>query len=78
MSLVQSQDPTAALDRTVRKLIVHCGLLDDGHTQVEHAARAALAARLLDAVGGDEELINFSDPGFAAELLKLSLNKSLT
>jgi hypothetical protein len=78
MSLVQSQDPTAALDRVVRQLVTHCGLRDDGHTQAEHSARAELASRMLTAAGGDEELLNFSDPAFAAELLQLSLNKTLT
>ena len=78
MSLVRSQDPTAALDRVVRALVVHCGLRTDGLPASEHVARAELAGRLLDAAGGDESLINFNDPLFAAELLKLSLNKTLT
>ena len=86
MSLTQSQDPTAALDRVVRKLVTHCGLRTDGLTQAEHAARAELAARLLDAAGGDEAALDFGNlPGdevttaaFAAELLTLSLNKTLT
>ena len=78
MGLVQSQDPSATLDREVRALVVHCGLRTDGLPASEHAARADLAGRLLDAAGGDESLINFNDPSFAAELLKLGLNKTLT
>ncbi|HJX18734.1 MAG TPA: hypothetical protein VJ437_11140 [Acidiferrobacterales bacterium] len=86
MTLVQSQDPRAALDRVVRSLTVHCGLRTDGLTAVEHAARAELAGRLLDAVDGDEAALDFGNlPGdevttaaFAAELTKLSVNKTLT
>ena len=86
MTLVQSQDPTAALDRVVRKLVTHCGLRTDGLTQAEHTARAELAGRLLDAAGGDEAALDFGNlPGNAAtkaafqvELRNLSLNKTLT
>lgn len=78
MSLVQSEDRSAKLDRVVRKIVTHCGLRVDNLPATEHAARAELADRLLDAAGGDESLINFNDPSFAAELLKLGLNKTLT
>ena len=86
MTLVQSQDPSAALDRVVRALVTHCGLRTDGLTATERTARAELAGRLLDAAGGDEAALDFGNlPGdevttaaFAAELLTLSLNKTLT
>ena len=40
MTLVKSQDPSAKLDRVVRRLVVHCGLRVDGLPASEHAARA--------------------------------------
>ena len=86
MTLVQSQDPSAALDRVVRALVTHCGLRVDGITHTERTARAELASRWLDAVGGDDAAVDFSNaPGdettasaLVAELLTLSLNKTLT
>ena len=78
MSLVQSEDRSAKLDRVVRALVVHCGLHVDNLPATEHTARAELAGRLLDAAGGDESLVNFNDPAFAAELLKLGFSKTLT
>jgi hypothetical protein len=78
MTLVQNEGRDAEIDRVMRGIITHCNARVDGIPPSEHAARAALAGRLLDAAGGDESLINFSDPAFVAELLKLSLNKSLT
>lgn len=78
MALVQNEGRDAALDRVVRKLVVHCGLREDGLPATEHAARAALAGRLLDAAGGDEAAVSMTHPAFAAELRELSLNKTLT
>jgi hypothetical protein len=85
MALTQSEGRDAEIDRTVRALIVHCGLLDDGQTQTEHTARAELAGRLLDAAGGESALDLNALPGdaatkaaFAAALLTLSLRKALT
>jgi len=75
MSLVQATGRDAQLDRVTRKLVVHCGLRVDGLPQSEHAARAALAGRLLDAAGGDEAAVDLTAPAFAAELRALSLNK---
>src|SRR4030067_500120 len=57
-----------------------------GPAAVGPAARAGLAGRLLDAVDGDEAALDFGNlPGdevttaaFAAELTKLSVNKTLT
>ena len=78
MSLVQSEDRSAKLDRVVRKIVTHCGARVDGLPASEHAARADLASRMLAAAGGDEDALDLSAPAFVGELLTLSQNKTLT
>ena len=78
MALIQSEDRSAKLDRVLKQLTAHCALRQDGIPQSEHTARAELAGRMLDAAGGDDAAVSMTDPAFAAELLTLSLNKTLT
>jgi len=78
MALIQNEGRDAALDRVTRKLVVHCGLHVDNLPATEHAARAELAGRLLDAVGGDEAAVDLTAPEFADELHRLSVQKTLT
>lgn len=80
MSLVQAEGRDAALDRVVRKIVTHCALRVDGLPAAEHAARAALAGRMLDAAGGYDTAVDLTDATFAEgifadELRQLSLNK---
>ena len=75
MTLIQSEDRSAKLDRVVRNIVTHCGLREDGLTATEAAARADLAGRLLDAAGGDDAAVDMTAPAFADELRTLSLNR---
>ena len=85
MSLTQAEGRDAQIDRVTRKLVTHCGLRVDDLPASEHAARADLAARLLDAAG-DEAALDFGNlPGtpavktaFAEELRLLALHKTFT
>ena len=78
MALTQAEGRDAQIDRVTRKLVVHCGLRTDGLPASEHAARADLAGRLLDAAGGDDTAVDLTAEAFADELRALALNKRLT
>ncbi len=78
MALSQAEGRNAAVDRVVRRLVAHCGLRVDDLTATEATARAELAGRLLDVAGGDEAAVDFDNPAFADELLRLGLQKTLT
>ena len=75
MSLVQSEDRSAKLDRVLKQLTAHCALRQDGIPQSDMAARADLADRMLTAAGDDVGAVDLTAEAFADELRALSLNR---